>query len=74
MNNISNKKGWKLGMAQENVEPLPITLITGTCDGKSDKYFVKLKLRRYPTRWVAGWLRSNMSITPTVSISEYIMS
>ena len=36
-------------MIQAHMEPPPITPIKGTYDGKSDKYFVKLKLRRYPT-------------------------
>ena len=36
-------------MTEAHVELPPITLIKGTCDGKSYKFFVKLKLRRHPT-------------------------
>ena len=43
------KKWYNSGMAHEHVEPLPIPLIKETYDGKSDKYFVKLKLCRDPT-------------------------
>ena len=48
MNNISHKKGWNLGIVQAYVEPPMITFIKGTYDGKSDKYFVRLKLCRDP--------------------------
>ena len=46
MNNVSNKKGWDSGMTQSHVDPPLITPIKGKYNGKSDKYFVKLKLRR----------------------------
>ena len=46
MNNVSNKKGWDSGMTQANVELPLITPIKGKYNGKSDKYFVKLKLSR----------------------------
>ena len=36
-------------MTHPHIDPPPIPLIKETHDGKSDKYFVKLKLRRYPT-------------------------
>ena len=48
MKNVSHKKVWNSGMTQAHVEPPPIILINRTYDGKSDKYFVKLKLHRYP--------------------------
>ena len=35
-----------MGMTHPHVETPAIPLIQETCDGKSDKYFVKLKLRR----------------------------
>ena len=46
MNNVSHKKGWNLGTNPEHVEPPPIPLIKETCNGKSDKDFVEIKLRR----------------------------
>ena len=36
-------------MTQAHVEPLQIILIKGTYDDKSDKDFVRMKLRRDPT-------------------------
>ena len=49
MDNVSHKKGCNSGMTEAQVEPKPVTLIKVTYDGKSDKYSVKLKLRRDPT-------------------------
>ena len=61
MKNVSHKKRWKLGMTQAHVEPLPITFMMGTYDGKSYKYFIILKLHRY-----------HMSSTP--DLYEFMMS
>ena len=36
-------------MTQAHVEPPSIPPIKGNYDGKSEKYFIKLKLRRDPT-------------------------
>ena len=36
------------GMTHPHVDPSEIPLIKENHDGKSDKYFLKLKLRRYP--------------------------
>ena len=36
-------------MIQSHMEPHPIPQINETYNGKSDKYFVELKLRWYPT-------------------------
>ena len=44
----NDKKGWMTGMNHLHVDPPLILLIKETHDDKSDKYFVKLKLRRYP--------------------------
>ena len=49
MSNVSSKKEWITGMNQPHVDPLPIPLIKENYNGKSDKYYVKLKLRRDPT-------------------------
>ena len=49
MKNVSYKKGWNSGTNPSHVEPPPINLIKERCKGKADKYFVKLKLHRYPT-------------------------
>ena len=49
MKNNSSEKRWMTGMTHPHVDPLPIPLIQEKRDGKSDKDFVKLKLRRFPT-------------------------
>ena len=49
MKNVLYKKGWNSGTNPAHVEPLPIPLINETCNVKSDKDYVKLKLRRDPT-------------------------
>ena len=49
MKNVSHKKGWSLGINPAHVEPPPIPPIKETCNGKSDGYFVKINLCRYPT-------------------------
>ena len=36
-------------MTQAHVKIPPIPLIKGTYDGNTEKYFLKLKARRYPT-------------------------
>ena len=46
MKNFYHTKVWNLGMTQAYVYPPPIPPIKGTCDGKSNKYFVKLKFCR----------------------------
>ena len=46
MKNIPINKWWMSRITQPHVEPPPIPLIKEKHDGKSDKYFVKLKLCR----------------------------
>ena len=48
MKNVSIKKGWMTDVTQPHIDPPPIPLIKEKHDGKSDKDFVKLKLRRDP--------------------------
>ena len=45
--NVSHNKSWNLGVMQKHVEPPPTPLIKIKQDNKSNKYFVKIKLRRY---------------------------
>ena len=49
-------------MTQVHVEPLPTPLIKVKYDGKSDKYFVKLKLCRYPTSSMSDLYKFNMDL------------
>ena len=47
--NVLHKKKWNAGTVQVHVEPPPISLIKSKSNDKSDKYFVKIKLRRDTT-------------------------
>ena len=62
MNIFSHKKGWNSWMIQVHVKPPPIPLIIGKYDGKSEKYFVGLKLRRDPTSSTSDLYDFNMSL------------
>ena len=61
MKNHSSKKGQMTGTTQAHIDPPPIPLVKEKHDGKSNKYFVKLKLRRYTT-------------SPTLDLYEFKMS
>ena len=52
MNNVSHNNSWNLGVTQPHMEPPHIPLIKIKHGDKSDKYFVKLKLRRGPTSYL----------------------
>ena len=49
-------------MTQVHTEPPLIPLIKVTYDGKSEKYFVKLKLRKYPTSSTSDLYEFRMSL------------
>ena len=49
MKNISHNNEWNSETIQVHVEPALIPLITSKNDEKSDKDFVKIRLRRDPT-------------------------
>ena len=49
-------------MIHPHVDPPPIQLTQETHDGKSDKYFVKLKLRRDPTVSTSDLYKFKMSL------------
>ena len=47
MENFLHQKVWNSGTNPAHVEPPPILLVKKTHNGKPDKDFIKLKLRRY---------------------------
>ena len=61
--NVSHNKGWILGINPAHVEPSPITLSREMCNGKSDKYFVKIKSRRDPTFSTSDIYEFKMSLS-----------
>ena len=46
MKNVLHNKDWNWGTNPAHVEPPPILIIKETYNGKSEKDYVKLKLRR----------------------------
>ena len=55
------------------MEPFPIPLIRETCNGKSDKDFVKLKLRRDPTSITSDLYEFNMSLFDHGNPEEFLL-
>ena len=49
MKNLLHKNKWNTGVVQVRVDPPPTPLMKIKYNDKSEKYFVKLKLRRGPT-------------------------
>ena len=49
MKNVPHNKNWNTGTVHVHVDPPPIIPIKIKNNKKSDKYFVKIKLRRDPT-------------------------
>ena len=61
-------------MTQSYVEPPPITLFKEKYDGKSDKYFVKQKLPRYPTLTTLDLYEFKMSLFDNGKPEEFCCS
>ena len=61
-------------MTEAHVELPPITLIKGTCDGKSYKFFVKLKLRRHPTYSKSDLYYFRMSLSDNGEPDQFMLS
>ena len=48
MKKVSHKNKWNMGVVQLHVEPQTTPLIKSKHNDDMEKYFLKLKLRRYP--------------------------
>ena len=73
MKNFSHKKSWNSGMTQVHVEPPPKPLIKVKYDGKSDKYFVKLKLCRDPTSSTSDLYEFKMYLFENGNPEEFLL-
>ena len=62
MKNVLHKRGWNLGTNPAHVEPTPILLTKETYNGKSEKDYVKLKLRRDHTSSTMDLYEFNISL------------
>ena len=62
-----------MGTNPVHLEPPPIPPIKETFNGKSEKDFVKLKLRRYPMFSTSDLYRFNMSLYDHVKPEEFLL-
>ena len=62
MKNVPSTKGWMMGTTRPHVDPPQITIIKSNHNGKSDKYSVKLKLRRDPMSSMSDLYEFKMSL------------
>ena len=74
MKNFSHKKCCNLGRTLVQVEPLPIPLVEGKYDGNLEKYFVKLKLCKYPTSGTSDLYEFRMSLFGNGDPEEFFCS
>ena len=61
------------GMTQPHVDPPQIPLIKEKYDGKSDRYFVKLKLRRDPTLPTSDLYELKISLFDNGEPEEFLL-
>ena len=73
MKNVYHKKGWNLVTNPAHVKPPPISLIKEKCNGKSDEYIVKIKLRRDPTSSTSDLYEFKMSLFDHGEPEEFLL-
>ena len=73
MNNILHKKGWNSGTDPVHVEPPPIPLSKEMCNGKSDKYFINMKLRIDTTYSTSDLYNFKMSLFDHGEPEEFLL-
>ena len=61
-----------VGTTQPHVDPPPILLVKEIYDGKSDKYFVKLKWRRNPTLPTSDLYEFKMSFFDNSKTEDFL--
>ena len=71
--NVSHKNNWNTGTVQVHVDPPQITLIKSKKDDKSDKYFIKVKLRRYPTSEKSDLYEFKMALSDNSKPEEFLL-
>ena len=73
MKNFSSKNGWMTGTTQAHVETPPTPILKKLHNGKSDKEFLKLKLRRYPTSFTSDICELKMSLFDNGEPKEFLL-
>ena len=72
MENVSHKKTWNAGVTQVHMETLMIPLIKSKHKDKSDKDFVKLKVRRYTTSERSDLYEVNMPLFENGELEAFL--
>ena len=70
MKNILHNKKWNAGTVKFHVYLYPVPQIKGKNNDKLDKYFVKTKLRRYPTSNILDRYKFKMALFDNGNIEE----
>ena len=73
MKNVSSKKLWMAVVTHQHVDPPPIPLTQEIYYGKSNKTFVKLKLRRDPTSSTSDLYDFKMSFFDNGNPEEFLL-
>ena len=73
MKNVSSKKGYMTRMNHPHVDPPRIILIQEIHNGKSGKYFVKLKLHIYPMEYTSDLYEFKMSLFDNGDPEEFLL-
>ena len=73
MKNVSSNKVWMTGMTHPHVYPPPIPIIKEKHNGKSDKDFLKIKLRRDPTLSMSDLYEFKMPLFDNGETEEFFL-
>ena len=72
MVNVSMNKIWCTGAVKIHAGPLPKPLIKGKLDSKTERYFVKIELRRDPMLYKYDMYEFKMALFGIVKTGEFI--
>ena len=70
---VLQNKNWNTGTVQVHVEPPTIPLIKSKKDDKSDKYFIKVKLRRSPTSEKSDFYEFKVALSDNSKPEEFLL-
>ena len=73
MKNVSSKKWWMTETTQPSIEPPSISLIKEKHNGKSEKVFVRIKLRRDPTSPTSDLYEFKIYFSDNGEPEEYLL-
>ena len=73
MKNVSHKKGWGTETNPAHVDLPTIPLVKETPTVKSDGYYVKIELRRYPTASTSDIYKFRISLAAHGKPEEFLL-